>query len=144
MSIWASITDIGEDDDGKFDGSVVSYIQGWSNHYPTSPMGDTDLAGEESASVDTAWLPSWCVPGNRPTEAAPLSEWRDVDECVGPWLRLGVRCREVSVWTERPVTGPLQWHAVCLNEAAVCQLRDDLSEWLEREKVHPQKELQQP
>lgn len=148
MSIWASEEIAGVDDDDNLDSSVVSYISGWSNHYPGHfpPPFDfedrslgrrgpaNDLSEETPASVGTAWLPPWCVPGHHETEDV---EGPDIDTHVGPWLRLDVTMRNVSIWAGVEI-GNQDVHSVCMNEAAVRALRDNLTEWLEREKVHPE------
>jgi hypothetical protein len=142
MSIWGSEAVAGEAEDGEFDGSVVSYISGWSNHYPGHFPGPfnfedktpgrrspaNDLTEETPASVGTGWLSPWCVPGQDEDE---------VDEdALGPWLRLDVMMRTVSIWAGVEI-GHQDVHSVCLNESAVEALRDNLNAWLEREKVYP-------
>lgn len=142
MSIWASDTICGADDDDNFDGSVVSYIEGWSNHYPgdfpplvEEPRYKTrkpsnNLTEETPASIGTGWLPPWVVPGHG-------GEFdRDIDDAVGPWLRLDVYMSTVSIWAGVEISNPTV-HSVCLNEQAVKALRDNLAEWLERDKVRP-------
>ncbi|OBJ62514.1 hypothetical protein [Mycobacterium asiaticum] len=142
MSIWASETVCGADDNDRFDGSVVSYISGWSNHYPghfpplvEEPRYQTrtpsnDLTEETPASIGTGWLPPWTVPGHDDTG-------EDIDTTVGPWLRLDVLTRRVSIWAGVEI-GNQDVISVCLNEDAVRALRDNLSTWLERDKVYPQ------
>lgn len=143
MSIWASQSVCGERDDESFDGTVVSYIEGWSNHYPgdfpplvEEPRYKTrkptnDLTEETPASIGTGWLPPWVVPGHREEFG------EDIDTVVGPWLRLDVMLRRVSIWSG-PEIGNQDMVSVCLNEDAVQKLRDNLTTWLERDKVHPQ------
>jgi hypothetical protein len=144
MSIWASEDVAGEDEHGKLDGSVVSYIEGWSNHYPGHfpPPEDkrrnalNDLNEETPAAIGTAWLPAWCVPSDRERDL----EWEtnhDVDTHLGPWLRLDVTMSTVSIWAGVEI-GKRDMHSICLNEVAVRALRDNLNEWLQREKVYPE------
>lgn len=136
MSIWGSEDVAGVDENDKHDGSVVSYINGWSNHYPgkfvksEEQYGSAkDITEETPASVGTGWLSPWCVPGQ---------DEDTVDEdALGPWLRLDVTMRPVSIWAGVEI-GNQDVHSVCMNEAAVTALRDNLSEWLERPKVHPE------
>lgn len=134
MSIWASGTCCGEDDDENPDGTVLSYINGWSNHYPTVFPPGREME-EHPATVGTAWIAPWCVPGREGSEADGL----DVDTHVGPWLRLDVYMRAVSIWggISTPEISEPDVHSVCLNETAVRKLRDALNEWLAREKLAP-------
>lgn len=139
MSIWGSQSIAGEvdhDDDPEFDGSVISYIEGWSNHYPGNLPGREDQLpdGEVPAAIWTGWMPPWCVPGREDVE----DEGLDVDTHLGPWLRLDLVMREVSIWDGPIKVGNVDVHSVCLNESAVTALRDNLNEWLDREKVHPE------
>jgi len=136
MSIWCSGPSIGEDDHDNFDGSVVSYINGWSNHYPgyfpERDGGYRREPGQETpASVDVAHAPPWCVPGHEGTGL-------DESDAVAPWLRLDVYKRTVSVWGgyEAAVSEP-DAHSVCLNEDAARKLRDRLTWWLEKPKLQP-------
>lgn len=120
MSIWGSGADIGEDDYRR-DGSVLNYIRGWSNHYPTDKAG---MAGrrETSASVSTASVPPWCVPGHRDTNL-------DNDQAAGRWLRLDMVHNDVSVYDGFTV-GDEQLASVVMREDAVRKLRDELDAWL--------------
>lgn len=154
MSIWCSWPHIGTDPtvmydagDGIFEvdlgdgeqargrepveqrperGNVLSYAEGWSNHYP-------DLTGEAErpAVIALASMPEWCVPG--------CDESGDY-EITGPWLRLDVAAPEtLSFWTkdgERP-TVENRGALVVLDEEAVRSLRDDLTDWLDRPKAYP-------
>jgi hypothetical protein len=143
MSIWGSGDIAGVDENNKHDGSVVSYIDGWSNHYPGDfpPLGievrqrspANDLTEETPASIGTGWLPPWCVPGH---EQQAEIDGLDVDTHLGPWLRLDITMRTVSIWGGVEI-GNQDVHSVCLNEKAVTALRDNLNEWLAREKLHP-------
>ena len=135
MSIWASSTVCGEDDNGNPDGTVLSYIDGWSNHYPTVFPAPCELA-ETPALVGTAWIPPWCVPGHDHAAEQGI----DIDTHVGPWLRLDLSMRTVSIWSggiNDPEIGKPDVHSVCLNETAVRALRDNLTAWLDRTKCHP-------
>lgn len=148
MSIWASWERIGWepecevlDDDGvhvepgRFERGVVrAYRDGFSNAYP-----DGTDAG---ATVDVASIPAWCVPGCEDADGD--------DRCddMGPWLRLWVDSPGARSWSGadprfRPICRPL-WAAVVLDEAAVGALRDDLSAWLARGKVHPTVDSRSP
>lgn len=69
---------------------------------------------DSPASVSLAAIPSYCVPGNADDEST---------DAVGPWLRLDTFDRE--------------WHPVVLDETAARTLRDQLTQWLDRTKVHP-------
>ncbi|WP_044109773.1 hypothetical protein [Mycobacterium canetti] len=140
MSIWASGNVCGADDDDRFDGSVVSYIEGWSNHYPGQFIDpktgciyrfSRDVTEETPASIGTGWIPPYCVPGH------PDDTSRDIDTTVGPWLRLDVTTRRVSIWAGLEI-GNQDVISVCLDESAVRALRDHLTTWLERDKAYPQ------
>jgi len=132
MSIWCSEGVVGFDPlnmdgtafpDQAVGGQVRSYATGFSNHYPT-----IDGEWEQPASVDLATIAPWCVPG------APES----VDHPdTGPWLRLEV-LSHVHDWVSGGLpTGKAEGAMVVLDEGAVLSLRDQLTEWLERPKVHP-------
>lgn len=146
MSIWASQDIAGVDENDKHDGTVVSYISGWSNHYPgnfVNPDAEPrvygfskDIREEVPASVGTGWLPPWCVPGH---EDQAEIDGLDVDTTVGPWLRLDVTMRSVSIWAGVEI-GNQDVHSVCMDESAVRALRDNLTAWLELEKLHPVEE----
>lgn len=142
MSIWGSSDIAGMNENDVPDGSVVSYIKGWSNHYPGQFVNDDDqsrfgfakeITEETPAAVGTAWLPPWCVPGH---EHQAEIDGLDVDTHLGPWLRLDITMRTVSIWAGVEI-GNQDVHSVCLNERAVTALRDNLNEWLAREKLHP-------
>lgn len=121
MSIWASWESIGTWlTDKRQRGDVRSYALGWSNHYPNRRV-------ERPASVGIAHIPSWCVPGHDD----------EGDDAVGPWLRLGL-----TSWLHdwhNPRARPTERASldVVLDEEAVRSLRDDLTDWLDRPKVHP-------
>lgn len=135
MSIWATRAEIGWDDEGWVSvtgtrieptaagGEVRSYADGFSNHYPTA-----DDTVERRATIDTASIPSWCVPGNRTS---------DDDTAVGPWLRLGVASVRHTTTVEPAFAVADMAAAVVLDEAAATALRDELSAWLATPKIHP-------
>lgn len=79
MSIWQSTVDIGTTDDwpDDFDGSVRTYADGWSNHYPTDDV-------ELPAAVGLAQLAPHCVPGHLEDAYDEDGE----DGRPGPWLRM--------------------------------------------------------
>lgn len=140
MSIWASESVAGEDGNDRFDDTVVSYISGWSNHYPGHFVKPDDpglneygfakdITEETPASVGTAWIPPWCVPGHDDTD-------EDVDCVVGPWLRLDVTMRQVSIWAGVEISNQ-NVYSVCLDESAVRKLRDNLTDWLANDKAYP-------
>lgn len=131
MSIYASETVAGADEDDNYDGTVISYIEGWSNHYPHQfPDGD---GAETPAAIWTGWIAPFCVPGNLELSETPV----DTDTHVGPWMRLDVCMQTASVWNGPLEIGPRNVHSVLLDESAVLKLRDNLNAWLDRTKVHP-------
>jgi hypothetical protein len=106
-------------------GNVLSYAEGFSNHYP-------NLAGthERPAVIALAHMPEWCVPGHDDTD--------DYD-ITGPWLRVEVAAPEtLSFWGagDEPEVKS-EGATVLLDEEAVRSLRDDLTRWLDRPKVYP-------
>jgi hypothetical protein len=109
-------------------GHVLSWANGWSNHYP-----DHTGEAERPAVLSTAWLPPYCVPGHR----EPAVDY----DAVGPWLRIEVACPEALNFWEKDADGnPVveeEGATVVLDEEAVRSLRDDLTHWLEMDKVHP-------
>lgn len=108
-------------------GNVVSYAEGFSNHYP-----NLDGTHERPAAVAVAHIPSWCVPGYRDHEV--------FDE-VGPWLRLEVAATQTLNFWEKDEDGNPKVEdngaTVCLDVEAVTALRDDLNKWLEMEHLTP-------
>ncbi len=128
MSIWCTWPTVGNPSDRKRpNGTVRSYAQGWSNHYP-------DKKVEQPSTVEVASIPRWCVTGRD-------ASWDEADaHSVGPWLR-------VSLYTWQHdaavVVGPLD-ASVVMTEDAVEMLRDQLTEWLDRPKVHPPKTANSP
>lgn len=77
MSIWVPVADIGATDDwgDEPDGTVLTYADGWSNHYPDGEV-------ERPATISLSTISPWCVPGNHDDYDA-----EEQDE-PGPWLRL--------------------------------------------------------
>lgn len=134
MSIWCSWPDVGHDphpDEPIRGGEVRTYAQGFSNHYP-----DTNGTHELPASVGIASIPPWCVPGRE-----DLGE--DESDAIAPWLRLGLYAEDSLTWwpSEPGGTKPRSDGPICaevvIDEAAVRQLCDDLTAWLDRPKAHP-------
>jgi hypothetical protein len=126
MSIWASQPVIGHDDDEvEPRGDVRSYIVGWSNHYPDHM--------ERPSAIDLAHIPAWCVPGHGDHTG------QDGDDVVvGPWLRLSIDTVDHHIFGGKVVVGRDVHVSVVLDEAAVNALIDDLIEWRDTPKVHPQ------
>ena len=139
MSIWCSWPHVGTDPNDWREmngtpvpktaerGNVISFAEGFGNHYP-------DLSGthERPAAVALAHIPEWCVPGHSES---------DDEDINGPWLRLEVAAPETLNFWEKDDDGnpkvESEGATVVMDEAAVRALRDDLSEWLDRPKVHP-------
>jgi hypothetical protein len=139
VSIWCSWEHIGTDPrdwqtaKGKpvpkkaERGTVLSYANGWSNHYP-------DLTGEAErpAVIALAHMPKWCVPGHDETGDYDIN---------GPWLRLEVVAPEtLNFWEKGDDGGPTveeDGASVVLDEEAARSLRDDLTRWLDRPKAYP-------
>lgn len=120
MSIWSSRDTIGYDDVPwmRPPGEVLTYADGYSNHYPTPDV-------EKPASVGTAHIPSFCVPGHE--------DESDEDAPTGPWLRL-----HVSTWDEtssRPMIA--DGATVILDVAAARSLAKDLLDWADSEHAQP-------
>lgn len=107
-------------------GNVVSYADGFSNHYP-------DLTGthERPAVIAVASVPHWCVPG--------VEEGDYSDDSAAPWLRMEVVAPEsLNFWAKDADGNPaIEERAalVILDEEAVRSLRDDLTAWLDRPKA---------
>ena len=146
MSILGSREDIGWEEggselgaDGEWrevpgqwgeNGRVLSYCDGWSNHYPNEDSGV-----ELPATICLAEIPSWCVPGHRDSEDHGV---------LGPWVRLDVDSpRAVTVWSPGSIHQPQpnpQHVSVILDEQAAKALRDQIDEWLDARKVFPREE----
>jgi len=115
VSIWCSSPAIGQAaNDAPRPGVVLTYADGFSNHYP-------DMTGshEWPASVEIAEIAPWCVPGHE--------ECDECDEHAGPWLRLSMWALGLNA-------------AVVLDEAAARELAGDLLAWADRKKVTATKE----
>lgn len=154
MSIWCSWQHIGTDPtvmyevgDGMFEvdlgggeqakgrepveqkperGNVLSYAEGFSNHYP-------DLTGshERPACIGLATIAPWCVPGHE-----------NVMDGAGPWLRLEVAAPEtLNFWTGSD-SPTVEAHdaTVILDRAAAEALRDDLDRWLAMDHHEPRED----
>lgn len=124
MSIWCSQETIGEDELDTPNGHVRAYAAGWSNHYPSEDV-------EAPATLNLATIPTWCVPGHS----------EEYYEVIGPWLRLDLDSPNALTWWRKdaegnPVPEPVHG-SVVLDEVAVRQLRDQLTDWLDADKVHP-------
>lgn len=109
-------------------GNVLSYAEGWSNHYPT-----LDGKAERPAALALASMPHWCVPG--------VAEGDHDYESAGPWLRVEVAAPEtLNFWRKDGDGNPAvetQGATVVLDEEAVRSLVDDLTTWLDRPKARP-------
>jgi hypothetical protein len=129
MSIWCSRATIGTDrewprDEDDPPGDVRSYVDGWSNHYPT-----TDGTAEQPACIDTAHIAPWCVPG----------WWASLaHDKVGPWFRLSVDAPDTHMDSRGVTVGPWRHVSVVLDEAAVRSLVDELQSWLDTPKARPE------
>lgn len=144
MSIWVNAADhIGTDPTDWRDartgkpvrkkaqgGNVLSYAEGFSNHFP-----DTTGNHERPAAVALASIPVWCVPGHRDDEYD--------EKTVGPWLRLEVAAPEtLNHWVKSGAGQPVaeERHAtVVMDESAARSLVAQLNEWLDRPKARPKK-----
>ena len=147
MSIWCSGEEIGYDvarkRPKKVRGEVRSYSTGWSNHYPTKGV-------EKPASVSTAAIAPWCVPGHdqdgKDYACTSCGSHHDGYD-HGPWLRLDVDSPLARSWYSKGddgTPGPDPVHAsVILDEEAVRALVADLTQWLDAPKVHPTKQEEQ-
>jgi len=126
MSIWCSGRTIGYDDwpdeNDEMTSEVRSYATGWSNHYPT-----TDGDVERPASINTAYLPPYCVPGHS-------EDWYEGQ--VGPWLRLCVDGWKHDYYNPTNVVDK-EYASVVLDVKAVESLVHDLTFWLSLEKIYP-------
>ena len=132
MSIWCSQEAIGFDDAWRraqkpHGGQVRSYASGWSNHYPT-----TDGKVERRACIDLATIAPWCVPGHDDIEGFE-------GMACGPWLRLCLNSSDHDYHNPRSILGP-ENASVVMDEAAVREMVAQLTEWLNRPKVHPPQE----
>lgn len=82
MSIWVPIAGVGVTDywGDDPDGTVLTYADGWSNHYPDGEV-------ERPAAIGLSAIPPWCVPGQ--DIEVPETEHTK----PGPWLRLHLLTR---------------------------------------------------
>ena len=156
MSIWCSWDHIGTDPrvmhhvkrDGTRGrkvkqrperGNVLSYAEGFGNHYP-----NLDGTHERPAVLALAHIPSWCAAGHdmrgEGYVCTGCGEYHD-DTAYGGWLRLEVEAPEtLSFWRRDDDGKPeviREGATVVLDEEAARSLRDDLTEWLDRPKVRP-------
>jgi hypothetical protein len=104
-------------------GNVVSYANGFSNHFP-------DLTGEyeRPAAIALASIPSWCVPGHRD----------ETTDGLGQWLRMEVAAPEtLNFWRKEDGSPTVESEGatVCLDRQAVETLHAQLGDWLERATV---------
>ncbi len=138
MSIWCSTTEIGsppnawEGDDLPIAGHVLTYAEGFSNHYP-----DTTGTHERPAAVGLAHIAPWCVPGHNQdgegytcTGCGAMHDHPD----HGPWLRLEVTGDGLSYWQKTDDGKPtprLQDATVVMDREAALALAAALTEWAE-------------
>src|SRR5690349_13220183 len=108
MSIYATTIILGDEDDDEPPGVVLVRENG-TNHYPNPEQN-------RRGSIDGAHIPAWCVHGHED----------DFNyTALGGWYRLSF------------VT-PDSYGQMLLDVDAVTALRDDLTRWLEYDKVEPQ------
>ncbi len=110
MSIYSSWEPVGGDYDQP-DGHVQTYRA--SHIYPTT---------DNPARIGLASIPRWCIPGR---------DFEEDEPGIAPWLRLSV----ADNLAHNAVFG--NDVDVLLDETAVRQLRDQLTDWLEEPKLHP-------
>lgn len=124
MSIWVNHEHVGTDllvpETGLHQrGVVLSYAEGFSNHYP-----EIDGDYERLSAVLIPHIPIWCVPGHDDA----------TEEATGPWLRLDVN-------SERHVagkpTGEPASASVALDIDAARTLAADLLAWADGPHVFP-------
>lgn len=127
MSIWASLPALGQSDDEEDERAEVwSYVDGWSNRYPSPHSPD---AVEHGAVIDLATIPPYCVPGHHGDADHPN---------LGPWLRVIVDSWEHDYHTPKERGGGRAERAsIVMDEDAVRRFVEMLTEWLDRPKVHP-------
>ena len=107
MSIYASTIVLGDEDDEDSDGTVL-VREGGTNHYP-------NLEQNRRGTIDGALIPAWCVEGHRDDYNSTA---------VGGWYRLSFVTPDAD-------------GQMLLDVDAVTALRDDLTRWLEYDKVEP-------
>ena len=138
MSIWSSHRDdVGRatSDSGwpeEFDGSVRTYADGWSNHYPDDEV-------EKPAAVSLAVIPPWCVPGHREDFEDPDRDVEDPED-PGPWLRMGLLTQS----RRRDDGGPTipDGSTVVINPDAARKLGTALLAWADGGHTQPKEQHQ--
>lgn len=141
MSIWCSWPQVGYDvhaEEPLRGGEVLTFAQGFSNHFP-----DSERTHELPAAIDLAHIAPWCVPGH--DEPCPTCGGGHDHPEVGPWVRLSVRADAgLSFWAKDEDGNPIQERVeadVVLDEAAALRLFHDLGDWLQMPKVHPNRKV---
>jgi hypothetical protein len=137
VSIWASKRDdVGRTTSAsgwpdEFDGSVRTYADGWSNHYP-------DDAVEKPAAVSLAEIPPWCVPGHREASEGRGADDAEYSENPGPWLRMGLLTQS----RRRDDGGPAipDGSTVVMNPDAARQLGTALLAWADGGHTQPKEQ----
>lgn len=104
-------------------GEVLSYAEGFSNHYPTR-----DREYEQRANVNINHIPAWCVPGHRDDFS---------DRLIGEWTRLDIFTAEHDFHQGGKPNGQYISASVVMDEAAARALAADLLEWADRPKAYP-------
>lgn len=126
VSIWADLEHIGTDErihgyPPHNRGVVLSYAEGFSNHYP-----ETGGSFEQPSAVVLSSIPAWCVPGHTGSEDFGVS---------GPWLRLDVNTAEHDEHGQP--TGARKHVSVVIDVEAARSLAQDLLEWADSRHVYP-------
>ena len=116
MSIWAGGAEIGRAEDDV----VLTYSDGWSNHYPTPGV-------ERPAVVGLSEVPPWCVPGHRDDTEA---------EAPGPWLRMHLFTQHRGGAPGRIERGA----TVLLSPEAARALAAELVRWADLDHTRPEGE----
>ena len=120
MSIWCSWPTIGRDENDEIDlaGPVLTYWEGFGNHYPA-------VGQEFPAALGLDSIPAFCMPGSD-----------EDDDDVAPWLRLCLMTTAGRTF-ENPDGNAVDRRPmihdggrVVLSRSAVTALRDQLTEWL--------------
>lgn len=136
MSIWSprrddvgrTTADTGWPED--FDGSVRTYADGWSNHYPTDDV-------EKPAAVSLSEIPPWCVPGHREAFENPTDDVEQPED-PGPWLRMGLFTQS----RRRDDGGPAipDGATVVINPDAARELGKALTAWADGGHTQPKEQ----
>ncbi|MFE9232028.1 hypothetical protein [Cellulosimicrobium funkei] len=127
MSIWVPIAGVGHSDywGDDPDGTVLTYADGWSNHYPDGEV-------ERPAAVGLSAIPPWCVPGHSP------DDHDDEADQPGPWLRLHLLTRPSGPRAEgdepRRITDGA---TVLLTPDAARALAAELTKWADLDHTKP-------